>query len=109
MPDATPRPRRWRRWILLLVALLLCAHVVRFSYLRLTRRPTPRVAYWEARLAELDPPGPNALDAKEALRCSSHVPGKTSQAWRASLTRHTVRRACRNVCSKVRGMRIGRT
>ncbi len=61
MSAATVRRRRIRRWIVL-AALLLCAGwLSRYAYLRMTLRPTPRPAYWEAKLAELDPPPPGAI------------------------------------------------
>lgn len=58
---------RFRRWILLALALALAAWFGRFAYLRLTLRPTPRLAYWEAKVAALDPVPPGAVPAIKAV------------------------------------------
>lgn len=49
-------PRRRRRiWIVLLLGLAGAAWLGRFTYLRITLKPTPRTEYWSAQLASLDP------------------------------------------------------
>jgi hypothetical protein len=58
--------RQLRRWTVLILVLALCGWAARFAYLRLALRPTPRWGYWEAQLAELDPPPPGALSPREA-------------------------------------------
>jgi len=76
-PDVHTSPgkrRRWRRWILPAVALVLCVWFARFCYLRIARRPTPRPEYWEARLAELDPPPPGAISAQKAFNLLTSRP-----------------------------------
>ena len=65
-PSKRPR-RRAVRWAILLFCLLLAVWFGRFAYLRITLRPTPRPEYWEAKLLELDPPGPGAMKADDAF------------------------------------------
>lgn len=54
------RGTRWR-WVLAFALLLSAAWFGRFAYLRIARRPTPRVEYWEERLAALCEVPPNAI------------------------------------------------
>ena len=70
------RRRRWRkRWIILLAAVLLLAGWFgRFAHLRMTLRPTPRTAYWQAQLEALDPPGPGAIRWAEVSKLVMNCP-----------------------------------
>lgn len=70
----SPRRRLRKRWIILALGVALCAWFGRFAYLRITLRPTPRPAYWEAKLAALDPPPPGAVPAREAIALISAPP-----------------------------------
>lgn len=60
------RRRRWRLWLALGVCLALVSWLVHFAYLRITGRPTPRLKYWEAKLAEVDPLPDGGLRVFEA-------------------------------------------
>lgn len=53
-------PPRYRRYLKLTIAAALLLWFARFAYLRMTLQPTPRPAYWAAKLAALDPPPPHA-------------------------------------------------
>lgn len=85
MPDrpaekpCEPRRRR-RRWLILLGVFLLCAWFGRFAYLRITLRPTPRPDYWEAQVAALDPPPPEAIPGEQAQRILDNRPFETDPA-----------------------------
>lgn len=71
------RRRRRRRWCALILLLALGAWFSRFAYLRITREPTPRSAYWEALGAELDPPPPGAIPSADAFRRLADRPWET--------------------------------
>jgi hypothetical protein len=81
-PQPARRSRR-RRWIALgcMLALGLCFG--RFAYLRITLRPTPRPAYWEAKLAALDPPPPGAISTDKALLLIAPLPWENDPAIKA--------------------------
>lgn len=85
MPDrpaekpCEPRRRR-RRWLMLLGMFLLCAWFGRFAHLRITLRPTPRPDYWEAQVAALDPPPPEAIPVEQAQRILDNRPFETDPA-----------------------------
>jgi len=87
-----PRPlKRRRRWICLALAIALAAWFSHFAYLRITRRPTPRPEYWQAQIAQLDPPGEGAISAAEAYKFLYDRPTATGYGspWRN--TEYTVR------------------
>ena len=63
------RHARRRRRVWLTIPLLLLAGagwLSHFAYLRITLHPEPRTAYWEAKLAAIDPPPPGAIPSTEA-------------------------------------------
>lgn len=65
MQALTPWQRfsRIAKWTLLIAGTVWFA---RFAYLRITLRPTPRPEFWAAKIAELDPPGPDAISVADA-------------------------------------------
>jgi hypothetical protein len=52
----------------------------RFTYLRITLRPTPRPEYWRAQLEALDPLPPGALSAGEGFGLLTNPPWVTADA-----------------------------
>lgn len=85
-PDEAPapraplsRPRLWRRRLTQLLGLACALWLLRFVYLRLTVMPTPRPGYWEAKIAALDPPRPDALPAEEAEQLLQPGPWEQDQ------------------------------
>lgn len=76
LPDAhvpVRQRRRWRRWIILSCVLAVVFFSARFTYLRLTRKPTPRPGYWAARIEAIDPPE-DGISESEALRLLAQKP-----------------------------------
>ena len=70
-----PSGRRRRRWVILLTAaVVLSPWLGRFTYLRITLRPTPRPAHWRAQLAALDPPGPGAMPLEQVRKLLDNCP-----------------------------------
>ncbi len=68
-PDQAAQPRRVRRCLcvgVLVLLLVVVAAFVRFASPRMALEPTPRPEYWEARIAEVDPPPSGALTRAEA-------------------------------------------
>lgn len=62
-----------------IVILALICWFGRFAYLRMTLQPTPRPEYWEAKLAELDPPPPGAISAATAKKILTSRPWEHTQ------------------------------
>ncbi len=60
-----PKRYRWKRWVVLAAGALLLGGFGRFAYLRIARRPTPRLDYWTAIHTALDPAPPGAWKTKD--------------------------------------------
>jgi len=66
--------RRWRRFVPLVILLVMGGWFARFAYLRISLEPTPRPEYWAEKIAALDPPPADCLSAKEILELLADRP-----------------------------------